>query len=78
MGALGASCFHTLSDENRRIDKEPWDLERVGLVCGKAEAFADWKKAILKLCKKTKACTFEEKRMLKKFIARMERSQVLP
>ncbi len=64
MGRLGASCFKTLSDEKRDIPKKEWDQERVGMVCGRAEAFADWKQAILTLCKMSRKCWYSYDRVL--------------
>jgi hypothetical protein len=65
MGSLGASCFNTLSDQSRDIEKAEWDAERLDMVCTKAEYFANWKAAILKLCKKTKICSYEVMRALR-------------
>lgn len=72
MGSAGASCFHTLSDESRDIDKSTWDEERFGMVCTKAENFANWKAAILKLCKASHGCTYEDRRMINEFAARVQ------
>ena len=67
MGQLGASCFHTLSDDEREISLPEWDEERFGMICAKASDFASWKAALLKLCKLTKRCTYEEKNNVLKF-----------
>lgn len=72
LGELGASCFHTLTTETRQLDKPTWDAERFGDVCAKAEAFADLKTAVLKLCKQTKSCTYEEKQRLNAFSEHLE------
>lgn len=72
MGPLGASCFHTLSDDTRDLDKATWDQVRVGQVCTEAASFANWKAAILKLCKVTHGCTYEEKQRLITFVDRVE------
>lgn len=71
MGELGASCFHTLSDESRDLEKEEWDEERFGQVCTKPENFANWKAALLKLCRQTRLCTYEERRMIETLGRRM-------
>lgn len=65
-GALGASCFHTLSDEARDLDKDEWDELRFGQVCTPSATLAEWKAAILKLCKATRACSFQERRLLRR------------
>lgn len=59
-GELGASCFHMLSDRSRKLTKGQWELERFGQLCMKAEAYANFKEALLKLCQKTGRCSFEE------------------
>lgn len=59
-GSLGASCFHMLSDGHRYLDFDSWAQERLGQLCLKAEAFANFKEALLKLCEQTKRCTWEE------------------
>jgi hypothetical protein len=60
MGPLGASCFNTLNDKTRDIEKEAWDEERFGMVCGKAAVFADTKRTILQLCETSKKCVYDE------------------
>jgi hypothetical protein len=72
LGSLGASCFHTLSDDSRDVEKAKWDEERVGMLCTNSDSFANWKAAILKLCKETKMCTYEQKEMIEKLSARVE------
>lgn len=71
-GAMGASCFHTLSDEKRQLDRYEWAAERFGMVCTKAENFADTKAAIEKLCRTSKRCSYEDKVMLKKFFTNID------
>lgn len=73
MGNLGASCFHTLTDETRDIPSEEWDYERFGMVCTQPDNFAEWKKAILKLCKISKACTYDAKTKMIHFVDKVER-----
>lgn len=72
MGGLGASCFHTLTDETRDIEKQEWDNERFGMVCTNAENFADMKKAILKFCSKYKICSFEFKKKVNEIASKAE------
>lgn len=63
LGPYGASCFHTLTQEKRKIDKETWDRERVGQVCGKGDAFAELKGAVLKLCRLSRKCWYSSARV---------------
>jgi hypothetical protein len=68
MGQQGASCFNTISDNSRDIEKDEWDKERFGMLCTKAESFANWKQAILKLCKLAgKRCKYDVKKKIIKF-----------
>ncbi len=59
-GKLGAKCFHLLTDEIRAIQKEAWDDERFGQVCMKADAYANFKAALMKLCSAGRGCTWED------------------
>lgn len=59
-GELGASCFHMLSDENRKLTYEEWEQERFGQICMKADAYANIKAALLKLCESSRRCTWQE------------------
>ncbi len=72
MGELGASCFNTLTADTRAISKAEWDIERVGMVCERAEVFADWKTVILKLCHKSKACRYQALENLEKLFNNVE------
>lgn len=67
MGQLGASCFHTLTDDEREISLPEWEEERFGMMCAKASDFASWKATLQKLCSLTKRCTYEEKKMILDF-----------
>lgn len=49
-----------LSPEKRVLNFEEWEHERFGQLCMKADAYGNFKAALLKLCEKTKKCTFEE------------------
>lgn len=60
-GPIGGVCFRMLSDTERDVPKVDWDKERVGMLCTKSNNFAEWKGAILKLCKETKLCSYEVK-----------------
>jgi len=59
MGSEGAQCFNLLSDKERRILLPEWEKERFGMICTKADAFIEWKSAILKLCGLTKRCKYD-------------------
>lgn len=72
-GSLGALCFHTLSDDEREMTKEQWDAERFGMICTKSENFAEWKTAILKLCRKNPICTYEMTREVRAFSMKVAR-----
>ena len=64
-GSLGASCFHMLSTKSRRLTFKEWEQERFGQLCMKPDAYANFKAALLKLCEKTKRCSFEEVEQIK-------------
>lgn len=68
LGEDGASCFNTLSDKQRDIAKKEWDKERLGMICSKAETFADWQATILKLCKASKRCSYQGKQIIFNFM----------
>ncbi len=59
-GELGASCFYMLSDRSRKLSFDDWASERFGQLCMKADAFANLKASLLKLCEETGRCTWEE------------------
>lgn len=60
MGELGASCFNTLNDKTRDIEKAQWDEERFGMLCAKPSVFADTKRTILQLCEAYKKCVYDQ------------------
>ncbi len=72
MGASGADCYHTLTPETRELTKAEWDTERFGMVCTKADTFADWKAAIEKLCNKTGICDYQTQASLIAFFERVK------
>ncbi len=74
MGAEGASCFHTLSDEQRDVAKADWDKERFGQICETTDVFTNWKTAIDQLCQKTGACTYDQKKGLEDFYSRVQKA----
>jgi len=61
LGVFGADCFHTLSDEERTLDREDWRVERYKMLCTRAENYAHIKEVILKLCRANKSqCSYEK------------------
>lgn len=69
MGELGATCFHTLSDETRDMTLEEfktWCAEN-GCVFGTSKTFAYYKGLLQKLCKSTRRCTYDDFKALEKF-----------
>lgn len=72
MGSLGASCFTVLSEKNRDIEKEAWDLERVGMICTTHNTFGEWKAVILKLCHENKKCKKEDIEALENFTSKLD------
>jgi hypothetical protein len=76
MGELGASCFNTLNDETRDIEKPEWDEERFGMLCAKPAVFADTKATILKLCKAYKKCVWDSSKNSVSFINKRRRKVI--
>lgn len=68
LGPYGATCTKMLSEEQRELTKEEWDTERFGMICGKAEAFANLKSVIQKLCVKNKKCEYEKIEQATRFL----------
>jgi hypothetical protein len=66
-GELGAQGFNTNGDNLGKLDKHQWDDKRFGMVCTEAENFGAWKAVILKLCKVSNRCTFEDKKKIAVF-----------
>lgn len=58
MGSLGATCVHTLKPDTRDVPSPTWDDERFGMLCTKAENFADVKSWIEKLCSISNDCDY--------------------
>lgn len=77
-GTIGASCFHTLTDEIQILSKSQWDDMRFGQICTldpeghKGETFADWKAVIEKLCSVSSDCDYQR---VNSFFQRVERVQ---
>lgn len=77
MGELGASCFNTLNDNTRDIDKPEWDEQRFGMICGTAEVFADSKRTILQLCKAYKKCRYDDKSKIMTYTDKENKKQIV-
>lgn len=76
LGPDGASCFHTLKDKSRDLNKPQWDQIRFGMLCTSAESFTNWKTAIEQLCNETKKCTYSDKEALRKFFKKVNAFEV--
>lgn len=78
LGSLGASCFHSLSDEQRDIPKDVWDNMRFGQICTAdppdqmGATFADLKATIEKLCSVSGKCDYQTKKKLETFFHNSE------
>ena len=72
---LGATCFHSLTPETRKLTKEEWDKIRFGRISLHIDAFLYMKSAIEKLCSVSDRCTYEEKEQLSDFFSRVESFQ---
>jgi hypothetical protein len=72
IGKDGAIAFQTLSTKTWDVSKACWDKIRFGMICEKAETFADWKSALEKLCSRKGACTYEEVQALKKLAKKLD------
>lgn len=56
------------------MSKVEWDSESVGWVCTKSENFADWKKALLKLCDETNMCSYKVTKTVEDLARKADRS----
>lgn len=75
MGDLGATCFTTLSNKERDIEKAQWDKDRFGQVCTPSESFAKIKATILKFCElNKKRCEFEAVQQAENFDDKVQKS----
>lgn len=64
-GELGASCFHMLSDETRKLTYDEWEAARFGQICMQPDAYANLKAALLKLCESSGRCSWQEVKDIK-------------
>lgn len=71
---LGAIRFRTLTAGSQEIGQESWDQMRFGMVCTSPEHFAEWKKAVLKLCRETRMCSWEVEQAVESFSERVEKA----
>lgn len=64
-----ASCFHTFSEEERDIPREEWDALRLseGMICGRPDAYAEFKAALLKLCRISRRCSYADREAIRRF-----------
>ncbi len=72
-GKFGATGVHTIHKElgNPVLSKKEWDLKRIGMVCGDADALADLLNIIDKLCARHEGeCQYETIAQVKDAIAR--------
>lgn len=72
-GPKGAVWFETLTDEKGHIDKQTWDIQRIGMACTDTDTFGEIKKEIEKLCSIGKHCRYQDvKQTLDKFQGHMD------
>ena len=76
MGQDGATCFTTLSNQERKISPAQWEEERFGMICSNAKTFAEWKAAILKLCSMTWRCSYDDRSNIITFGKNIEKIQL--
>lgn len=67
--------FHTLSGEEGELTKEEWDAKREGMVCTLADNYSDIEAILLKLCYRSRSCTYQQKKALKNFRAKLTQLQ---
>ncbi len=70
-GKLGATCFHFFSEGVTQLDFDAWAKHRFGSLCMNADAFANLKAALLKLCDGGR-CTRSEVRSILMLGTRIE------
>lgn len=70
MGPLGATVVHTLSDDRERVAPEEWEKKRFGMFCVESTDFSDSLAILLKLCRMSKRCKFEERKLIKEAAVR--------
>lgn len=65
----GAISFNTLDDGSRYLTKKEFDemCAQEGCIVGTSHTFAYWKGLIIKLCKVTKRCSYDDFKSLEKF-----------
>jgi len=73
----GAECFSTLSETPRSMSSEEFAIwlndSSDPKLCTNVDSFANWKKAILKLCSRTKLCTSDFKKKVNELYFKTQR-----
>jgi len=72
-GIDGAEAFQTLVDKKRKLTKEQFDKESLGMFCVTDKAYSDTEKAIDEFCENYDVCEYlVDSEEYKKFKARMK------
>ena len=66
-GPLGATCFHTRSDETQDLSPAEWQEFRFGKICTDATNYTDNIAIIQKACRACKCCTYDAKKQIIQF-----------
>lgn len=75
-GALGASCFHSLSDKTRDLTPPQWAEVRYGWLCMSTDDWTNWKQAIETLCQNNRGeCSYEDQQRISQFFLRLRRAR---
>lgn len=72
-GAIGASCFHMLSDSPRDLLKPAWDHERFGMICETTDVFTNLKSAVESLCQNSGQCNYEQQKAVIGFFSKIDK-----
>lgn len=64
---MGAICYTLITGTERRIPVDEWKSMQFGRISSDVSAFADLKKAVMKLCNITGRCSYEEKKTIEGF-----------
>lgn len=76
LGILGAECFHAFSEKHRSMNYSQWKEESFGMICTRSENFANWKAAIMALCKNTGQCNKKVEKKVKKLDRRVQQFRI--
>lgn len=66
-GPYGAKCFWDLSGKEESYTPSEWKALRYGWICSSPETFADRQAALLKFCKDTNRCSYEEVQEIERY-----------